>query len=352
MLANSSQTPALASLNAELDAAGAGLKGNDDLLRSVLSGCGDCIKILDLDGRLQFMSEGGKRVMEVDDFSSLKGCPWPDFWTGQGNLDASLAVEAAKVGETARFKGAANTAKGTPRYWDVQVSPIYGADGMPVHLLSISRDITEEWRANAELKDAAERQAVLTDELQHRIKNTLAMVGAIANQTMRGASVRSAREAFAARLMILSEAHDMLTQTSWSSAPIHEVVTRALAAHHSEDRRISVGGPEVELQAKPALALALAIHELATNATKYGALSRKGKVDVLWSNDSENGFRFSWIESGGPAVSEPSKKGFGSRLIERVVAADFAGATRTSYRPGGVVFELEAPMVSPAANSG
>jgi two-component sensor histidine kinase len=223
---------------------------------------------------------------------------------------------------------------------------------MPVHLLSISRDITEEWRANAELKDAAERQAVLTDELQHRIKNTLAMVGAIANQTMRGASVRSAREAFAARLMILSEAHDMLTQTSWSSAPIHEVVTRALAAHHSEDRRISVSGPEVELQAKPALALALAIHELATNATKYGALSRKGKVDVLWSNDSENGFRFSWIESGGPAVSEPSKKGFGSRLIERVVAADFAGATRTSYRPGGVVFELEAPMVSPAANSG
>jgi two-component sensor histidine kinase len=307
---------------------------------------------LDLDGRLQFMSEGGKRVMEVDDFSSLKGCPWPDFWTGQGNLDAALAVEAAKVGETARFKGAANTAKGTPRYWDVQVSPIYGADGMPVHLLSISRDITEEWRANAELKDAAERQAVLTDELQHRIKNTLAMVGAIANQTMRGASVRSAREAFAARLMILSEAHDMLTQTSWSSAPIHEVVTRALAAHHSEDRRISVSGPEVELQAKPALALALAIHELATNATKYGALSRKGKVDVLWSNDSENGFRFSWIESGGPAVSEPSKKGFGSRLIERVVAADFAGATRTSYRPGGVVFELEAPMVSPAANSG
>lgn len=352
MLATSSQTSALASLSAELDAAGPALKGNDDLLRSILSGCGDCIKILDLDGRLQFMSEGGKRVMEVDDFSSLKGCPWPDFWTGQGNLDAVLAVEAAKLGQTARFKGAANTAKGTPRYWDVQVSPICGADGMPVHLLSISRDITEEWRATADLKEAIQRQAILTAELQHRIKNTLAMVGAIANQTMRGDSVSSAREAFAARLMILSQAHDMLTQTSWSSAPIHEVVTRALAAHRSEDRRISVSGPEVQLQAKPALALALAIHELATNAAKYGALSRKGKVDVLWSNDSESGFRFSWIESGGPSVSEPSRKGFGSRLIEGVVAADFAGTALTSYRPSGIVFELKAPPLGLADHSG
>jgi hypothetical protein len=143
MLAKPIQTPAVASLHAELDAAGPGLTANDDLLRSVLSGCGDCIKILDLDGRLQFMSEGGKRVMEVDDFSSLKGCPWPDFWAGQGNLDAALAVEAAKLGETARFKGAADTAKGTPRYWDVQVSPIFGPDGKPIHLLSISRDITD-----------------------------------------------------------------------------------------------------------------------------------------------------------------------------------------------------------------
>src|ERR1700722_14391547 len=111
MLGKPLLTPAVASLNAELDAAGPGLKGNDELLRSVLSGCGDCIKILDLDGRLQFMSEGGKRVMEVEDFAPLKGCPWPDFWSGQGNLDATLAVEAAKIGETARFRGAANTAK-------------------------------------------------------------------------------------------------------------------------------------------------------------------------------------------------------------------------------------------------
>jgi PAS domain-containing protein len=184
----------------ESNAVGGGLIDNEDLLRTILSGCGDCIKILDLDGRLQFMSEGGRRVMEVEDFDLLKGCSWPDFWVGKGNADAKGAVEIAKAGGTAQFRGPADTAKGTPRYWDVQVSPIFGPDGKPSHLLSISRDITEEWRATIELKDALARQAVLTGELQHRIKNTLAMVGAIANQTMRGDRVAAARDAFSARL--------------------------------------------------------------------------------------------------------------------------------------------------------
>ena len=271
------------SLNTELAAAGHGLAGNDDVLRSVLAGCGDCIKILDLDGRLQFMSEGGKRVMEVEDFGKLKGCPWPDFWAGDGNADALRAVATAKAGGVGRFKGSANTAKGNERYWDVQVSPILGDDGSPSHLLSISRDITDEWRAVSELKESAERQALLTDELQHRIKNTLAMVGAIANQTMRGDSVALAREAFAARLMTLSHAHDILTQTSWASAPIREVVNGALAPHRSGQRRISVSGPAMDLMPKQALALSVAVHELATNALKYGALSTNGTVEIEWA---------------------------------------------------------------------
>lgn len=105
--------PLVDALNRELRAASPDLVGNGDLLRSVLAGCGDCIKVLDLDGRLQFMSEGGKRVMEVDDFSALKGCPWPDFWPGEGNEQAAAAVNSAKAGKTARFRGPANTAKAT-----------------------------------------------------------------------------------------------------------------------------------------------------------------------------------------------------------------------------------------------
>jgi two-component sensor histidine kinase len=345
------QPSTIASLKAELIAAGEGLADNADVLRSVLAGCGDCIKILDLDGRLQFMSEGGKRVMEVDDFSALKGCPWPDFWAGAGNANATVAVEKAKAGGVGRFKGAANTAKGTPRYWDVQVSPIMGSDGKPSHLLSISRDITEEWRATSELKEAIERQALLSGELHHRIKNTLSMVGAIANQTMRGDNVAAAREAFAARLMTLSHAHDILTRTSWTNAPIKEVINGALAAHRSGQGRIRASGPDIELQPKQALALSVAVHELATNATKYGALSGGGRVDIVWSDQpigSVPSFRFTWTESGGPPVSEPApdRKGFGSRLIERMLAGDFSGEVKISYRPDGVVCELIAPLSS------
>ena len=253
----------------------------------------------------------------------------------------------AKAGGIGRFKGPANTAKGNPRHWDVQVSPIMGADGKPSHLLSISRDITEEWRAVAELKEAVERQAVLALELQHRIKNTLAMVGAIANQTMQGDSVANAREAFAARLMTLSRAHDLLTQSNWASAPIRDVVEGALAAHRTSQRQISASGPDLHLTAKQALALAVAIHELATNATKYGALSGRGSVAVAWSDQPVGGaetFSFTWTESGGPAVTEPTKKGFGSRLIEKMLPNDFGGEVRTFYRPDGVVCELTSPL--------
>jgi PAS domain S-box-containing protein len=338
----------IASLRSELISAGDNLADNADVLRSVLAASGDCIKILDLDGRLQFMSEGGKRVMEVEDFSTLKGCPWPDFWAGSGNDDAKKAIATAIAGRTARFRGAANTAKGTPRYWDVRVSPVLNEDGMPIHILSISRDITDEWRAEKELREAAERQALLTGELAHRIKNTLAMVGAIANQTMRGDSVPDARAAFAARLMTLSHAHDILTKTSWASAPIKDVIEGALAPHRSGQDRIRLHGPDVLLEPKQALALAVALHELATNATKYGSLSGDGTVDIGWSNGGETpAFRFTWREAGGPAVTEPApgKKGFGSRLIEKMLASDFSGHVRINYDIGGLECELVAPFI-------
>ena len=348
----------VASLDNELRAAGDGLAGNADVLRGVLAGCGDCIKILDLEGRLQFMSEGGKRVMEVEDFSALKGCPWPDFWAGAGNADATHAVEAARQGQVARFSGAADTAKGNSRYWDVQVSPIFGDDGRPSHILSISRDVTSERRAQMELVEANERQKFLAEELQHRIKNTLAMVGAIANQTMRGESVDAARNAFTARLVTLSRAHDLLTQKNWLSASIGDVVEGALAPHRTGQQRIDVSGPDLLLQPQQALAIALAVHELATNAVKYGALSdASGKVSIAWSTgDVANlpTFRFAWTEAGGPAVVEPkpSQKGFGSRLIERLLSNDFGGAVLVTYAVDGVVCELTAPLANIVGETG
>ena len=333
-------------------AAGSGLAGNDELLHGVLAACGDCITLLDLDGRVQFMSEDGLRAMEIDDFAEVKGCAWQELWDGANCVDAVNAVEAAKAGGRARFTGTANIAKGTPRYWDVQVFPILGRDGEPSHLLSICRDITDELLAVCDLKEAVQRQALLAAELQHRIKNTLAMVAAIANQTMRGDDVGAAREAFVARLMTLSHAHDILTQTSWSDAPIRDIVNGALAPHRPGQGRIRASGPDLVLPPRQALALAIAIHELATNATKYGALSTRGRVDVIWTVaelEKVPHLRFTWTESGGPAVFKPEsdQRGFGSRLIEQMLSSAFAGKVVTSYRLAGVECELFAPLSFP-----
>ena len=122
------------------------------LLRGLLGSSGDCIKILDLDGNLIFMTEGGQRVMEVTDFDAIKGCPWPDFWQDKGNLDAKAAVKAAQAGETGHFQGFATTMAGTPKWWDVTVTLIRDGEGRPDRLLSVSRDITESRLADEALK--------------------------------------------------------------------------------------------------------------------------------------------------------------------------------------------------------
>lgn len=140
--------------------AAAAHQADAEFLRSVLASSGDCIKVLDLDGRLTFMSEGGKRVMEVSDFNAIKGCPWPDFWEREGNAQAKAALDAARAGKPARFQGEAATLMGNVKSWDVQVTPILGPDGTPARLLAVSRDITEQRVAYAE----ARRLAALVEQ--------------------------------------------------------------------------------------------------------------------------------------------------------------------------------------------
>ena len=128
-------------------------RADAEFLRGVLASSNDCIKVLDLDANLIFMNEGGQRIMEVSDFNAIQGCPWLDVWHGQGSIDAVIAVEAAKAGGTGRFQGAANTMGGTPKWWDIQVTPILGADGAPEKLLWVSRDISAQKRAEGVLRD-------------------------------------------------------------------------------------------------------------------------------------------------------------------------------------------------------
>jgi len=601
-----------------------------EFMRSVFASSADCIKVLDLDGGLTFMSEGGMQVMEVSDFNHVKGCPWPDFWQDQGHADALAALDAAKAGGVGHFQGAANTYLGTPKWWDVQVTPILGAEGRPEKILSISRDITlqksvegrlaaseERWRglftgmhegffnaellrdacgkpedfrflevnpafagltglpadtagqtmrelvpdipqwlidtyarvvetgqpenfeihvpelhrtfevranrqddrrfsalfleiserkrtearraAAAELGDrlrdvadkgeisriaaeimgrtlglshagygqvdpdaetilvdqdwtgphlvsltglhhfrtygsyiqdlkaghdvviadisrdprtardadalaainarslfnlpvlehgrfvalfyglraepgtweqediafvrnvvdrtrsaiarieAEEQQRLLNHELSHRMKNMLAMVQSIATQTMRGAAdLDTARNVLANRLIALGKSHDLLLGGSLSKAPLKSVIENAVEIHQDRLDRFVIDGPLIMIGSRAALSLALMLHELATNAAKYGALSNaSGRVTIDWQIDGDGedaSVTLQWAEAGGPPVEAPTRTGFGTRLIARGLAGSFDGEVDLRYPPTGVVCTIVAPQ--------
>lgn len=305
-------------------------------MSSLLAASDDCIKVLSLDGSLSFMSEGGQRTMDVSDFNAIKGCPWPDFWTGPGKADAAFALAEANAGRSSRFQGYASTMSGRERYWDVQVSPILGEDGNPEAILSVSRDITA-------LRDTENRLRLLSEELQHRMKNIFAMVQAITIQTFsQGHDAAQLKKDLLARLNTLKDAQELLTRNAWEKAGIHDIVRGSLAPHASLSR-FDIDGPELTLSSKCALGLALGLHELSTNANKYGALrNAEGRIRLLWRIEGDR-FHLQWDEIDGPPVAPPARSGFGSKLIERALAGYFQGTAKVSYHPAGLSFRLESP---------
>ena len=214
------------------------------------------------------------------------------------------------------------------------------AEGRPVRLVGAHIDITERKEAEAQLR-------LLMQELAHRVKNTLAMIQAIASQTLRGAtSLESANETFSARLSALAKAHDLLVSGQRANAPMSDIAA-SIVGLQGDPARFRIAGPDVRLGPKPALALTLVLHELATNAVKYGALSNEtGLVSLTWRIDEIDGlpqFRLRWQESGGPPVVPPSRRGFGSRLIQRTFSSTQAHS-ESAFLPAGLVFTLDAAL--------
>jgi PAS domain S-box-containing protein len=201
----------------------------------------------------------------------------------------------------------------------------------------------ERVRAEEARRKAEEGRELLVRESMHRIKNTLATVQAIAGQTFRRTQADEL-ETFLARLRALGEAHEVLTAENWDWASLQDVVRRALKPfQESRDKRFIVKGPVVLLPAQTSLTLTLCLHELATNAVKYGALSNgTGRVNVAWkliSNGERNKVRLSWRETGGPPVTVPERKGFGSLLIDQSFSGE--GESCVDFRPDGVRCSLE-----------
>jgi PAS domain S-box-containing protein len=201
-----------------------------------------------------------------------------------------------------------------------------------------------------ERKQAEERQRLLMNELNHRVKNTLAIVQAIAVQTLRMAdSPKAFTSAFLARLLALSQTHNLLNQTSWQGADLHDVVRAELAPHADGNAdRVRLVGPNVRLRPEAVVTLGMVFHELATNAIKYGALSQpSGRVAVTWSVTAqahERLLHLEWQETDGPPVRPPRRKGFGSRLIERDLGRQLATEVSLDYLPEGVRCVMRLPL--------
>ncbi|MBE7212633.1 MAG: PAS domain S-box protein [Gluconacetobacter diazotrophicus] len=451
----------------ELEAANRRLAEREAFLSSVLASSTDCIKVLDLDGGLAFMSEAGKKIMEVGDFNQVVGCPWPDFWKGAGNAAAVAAVEGARNGRASSFIGHAETMAGTGRWWHVAVSPIPGADGGTERILSVSRDITalresEERREHyvriietstdfigmarldgsvfflndagcrlvglapdevarlriaeffppdqaraiaAEIlpaverdggwsgersfrhfrtgelipvlftvfpvqdadgrlagygtvtrdiraqKRAEEQQAIVNGEIAHRLKNTLAMVQSIATMTLRGTLPPEELVRFDERLQALARAHDLLHQDNWRATDLAELAS-GVFANLGVIERCRVSGPPVRLGARAAMSTSLLLHELSTNAIKYGALSVPGGVvDLRWrlvARPDGRDLVLDWFETGGPPVVAPTRRGFGSRLVSLGLAG--TGGADLRYDPAGLAatFRADAEQIEQA----
>jgi PAS domain S-box-containing protein len=214
---------------------------------------------------------------------------------------------------------------------------IDGQQGDPDRFVGISFDITASKRAE-------QHQRLLINELNHRVKNTLAIVQAISHQSFAGEGLsRDARRTFEGRLAALSSAHNLLTEQNWEGASLHQVIVDGMAAYHAGER-VTIDGADVPLAPKTAVSLAMAVHELATNATKYGSLSNAdGRIHIDCTVE-DGALRLVWRESGGPPVIVPTKRGFGSRMIERGLAAELGGKVKIDFAPAGLICTVAAPL--------
>ena len=253
---------------------------------------------------------------------------------GSGKLDAEFRVDLPAD---------------EPSRWLRSRAQVIKLPGERQRLVGTVRDISAE-------KAAHEHRQLLTNELQHRVKNTLGVVQGIVSQSLRTvATPAEARDAITSRLSTLAHAHDLLTQTSWTAAPISAVIDGAVLAHCSETRRVKVSGPEVKLNARAALALSMALHELFTNAVKYGSMSNEtGTIDITWAvADGKVGrtFGLRWQEQGGPSVEVPLRVGFGTRLTGSSLAGDLGGKGIIDYDRNGVRWSLSTTLAAVSEDS-
>jgi two-component sensor histidine kinase/PAS domain-containing protein len=260
------------------------------------------------------------------------------------SLDAALATKPFHGVEVKLFNRSMSK-----RFFLLSAGPLLNDNKEPVGSVVTLTDITARKRAE-------DQQTMLVAELNHRVKNILAIVNSVAGQTVRASpSLASFSTAFSGRIKALALAHDVLTRTRWIGIGLNELLTAVLEPHRGVDQaRVTLQGPPVLLPAQAVMPLSMAVHELATNASKYGALSvPQGTVAIDWTlrNDGTPRVDITWIERGGPRVEPPGGSGFGTKLIDRVVGYDLDGKASLAFDSGGLRAVLSFPLKTDTASS-
>jgi two-component sensor histidine kinase len=293
---------------------------------------------VDRNWRITFLNPHGEKILRPlgkdrhellgmefwDAFPKTRGTPFEDVYQAALRDQAAASIQA--------FYAPLDS------WFDVRAYP--SKDGLAIHFLDIG-----------ERKRAEKKRELLINELNHRVKNTLAIVQAIAHQTFHAGEVPAhISKTYEDRLAALATAHQLLTQSHWEHAFLDELAERTIASCGAPAGRIRQAGPHVPIPPKKTVTFAMALHELCTNAIKYGALSTAtGRVDLAWSvaDAPDRAFQMVWRESGGPAVTAPARKGFGLRLIEYGLAQEFGGRVTVDFAPTGLICTIEGALPRP-----
>ena len=320
---------------------------SDDVLDAIFAHSRDCIKLLNLEGELEYLSSSGQAALGVADTREVVGRKWREFWPQAMRDKLDSAMDQAREGSSARFDGYTEKDDGTCQWWEVVISPVRGADGMLTHLLAVSTNVTAQ-RASARedrsRREEAEQQAGFAGdvarEMRHRLKNQLAVVGAVAKLLAR--HTQTARDLAAKleeKLLALALAQDLLTLHRDEPILAGPAIAEVLAASGAGDR-VEVGViPEARLPDESIQALALILGELQTNALKYGAFRQEGgRVEISGRTDSQT-LTLRWQEFCPDPLDAGGEGNGGFQLIRRLGSA---GANQAVIDRGerGIVTEF------------
>jgi len=311
------------------------------LLRATVETMPIGVLLVTANGRISLVNRKMLAMCGVDGLRSLEDQATFAYVRADGTRYAAAdlpIMRALEHGETIEGEEVQHEVAGARRHEIIHAAPVRDGAGDIIAAVSACYDVTDD-------HEAMRRQQILLDEINHRVKNTLATVQSIARASLSSATgLKDYAESFEQRLIALARAYNLLTENNWEGADLATIVRRTLAPFASEGR-ISLSGPSVGLTPKLTLAVSAAIQELSTNAAKYGALSvEQGRVDVSWTREDDGLIAFRWSERDGPVVREPARRGFGTRLIQDILAAESGWTVTLDFSPSGLQCAMRIPV--------